>query len=246
MFGSIRDKFQSIQEGLSASIRGMTLAEASMKPKKFVNTRNVNYDAGADVLHHFQMEWNNMHELAEENAQKAQEADALIATIHEKIELQWNSIAILNNTLSSIPKINSDIQALMDQIGTLQEMFEEVENAIFEVEDLQEILDLQSSQLDHRFQLALYKEKKLAELKNIREKYANEHLEKVSRHERAQEKLLRERQNTFDEAFREEIKEYKKTGSVPKTPTTSHKGPSLEEIVIEADSADFDEFLKET
>lgn len=101
----------------SFSIRGLTLAEASPKPKKLVNKRHVNYDAGADMLHHFQMEWNTLHELAEENAQKAQEADALIATIHEKLELQWNSIATLNSTLASIPKINSTIQELMDQIG---------------------------------------------------------------------------------------------------------------------------------
>lgn len=47
-------------------------------------------------------------------------------------------------------------------------MFEEVENAIFELKDLQEILDLQSSQLDHRFQLALYKERKLSELKKVK------------------------------------------------------------------------------
>ena len=57
---------------------------------------------------------------------------------------------------------------IMFYVGSLQELFEEVDNALFELEDLQEILDLQNSQLDHRFQLALYKEKKLSELKYIR------------------------------------------------------------------------------
>ena len=52
--------------------------------------------------------------------------------------------------------------------GTLQEMFEEVEGAIYRLEDLNEMLDLQNRQLDHRFQLALYKEKKLAELNVIK------------------------------------------------------------------------------
>ena len=95
----------------------MTFTEATPRPKKLVNVRNVNYDAGADVLHHFQVQWTDLHELAEENAQKAQEADALISTIHEKLEIQWNSIATLNSSLASIPKINNTIQALMDQIG---------------------------------------------------------------------------------------------------------------------------------
>ena len=116
------------------------------------------------------MQWTELHEQAEENAQKAQEADALIATIHEKLELHWNSINTLNNTLAIIPKINSDIQKLMNQIGSLQEVFEEVDQAIFELADLQELLHLQSDQLDHRFQLALYKEKKLSELKIYRGK----------------------------------------------------------------------------
>lgn len=47
-------------------------------------------------------------------------------------------------------------------------MFEEVEGAIYRLEDLNEMLDLQSRQLDHRFQLALYKEKKFAELNVIK------------------------------------------------------------------------------
>lgn len=256
------------------SIRGLTLAEAGAKPKKLIRSRNVNYDAGADLLHHFQLEWNELHELAEENAQNAQEADALIATINEKLELQWSNIITLNNSLGSIPQINQTLQTLMDQIGevknqdfslkwfncklvftymydfslsgSLQELFEEVDSAIFELEDLQQILDLQSSQLDHRFQLALYKEKKLSELKDIRGKFsewncttsfiiviyfkksiyksivtvlleqlASEHAEKVLKHEKEQEKHLKERQETFEEAFKEEIKEYKMTGSIP-------------------------------
>lgn len=47
-------------------------------------------------------------------------------------------------------------------------MFEEVEGALYQLEDLNEMLDLQSRQLDHRFQLALYKEKKLIELNNFK------------------------------------------------------------------------------
>lgn len=52
--------------------------------------------------------------------------------------------------------------------GSLQELFEEVETSLTNLEDLNEILDLQSRQLDHRFQLALYKEKKLSELNGVK------------------------------------------------------------------------------
>lgn len=64
------------------------------------------------------MQWNELHELAEENAGKAQEADKLIGTIYEKLEQEWKNITCLNSTLAYIPKINNAIQDLMDQIGT--------------------------------------------------------------------------------------------------------------------------------
>lgn len=101
------------------SIRGLSIAEPS-KSKKSINTRNVNYNAGADILHHFQLQWNELHELAEENAGKAQEADVLISTIYEKLQQEWNHVTCLNNTLAYIPKINNAIQDLMDQIGNKQ------------------------------------------------------------------------------------------------------------------------------
>lgn len=87
------------------------------KQKKTVKSRNVNYDAGADILHHFQLEWNELHELAELNAFKAQKVDTLITKIYGKLEYEWNNITYLNNTLALIPQINNGIQNLMDQIG---------------------------------------------------------------------------------------------------------------------------------
>lgn len=55
----------------------------------------------------------------------------------------------------------------------MEEAFEEVEAALFRLEDLNEELELQNRQLDHRFQLALYKEKKLTELDSVRGKNKN-------------------------------------------------------------------------
>lgn len=107
-----------------------------------------------------------------------------------------------------------------------------------------------------------------------------EHSEKVAKHEKHHERFLKERQDTFDEAFKEEIKEYKKTGSIPikgkknfiltflkKTRnylfTKNHniitsnlnniteksskpeKTLSLEDIVLDTDTADYEEFLGE-
>lgn len=97
------------------SIRGLTISE----PKKIENIRNVNYNAGADILHRYQLQWNELHELAEENAKNAQNVDSLIAVIHQKLEREWKNILCLNNTLVVIPKVNDTIKNLTSQIGLL-------------------------------------------------------------------------------------------------------------------------------
>jgi dysbindin len=51
---------------------------------------------------------------------------------------------------------------------TLKNTFEEVEHSLLELENLVETQALREEQLDHRFQLAMYKEKKLAEFEDFR------------------------------------------------------------------------------
>jgi hypothetical protein len=60
------------------------------------------------------------------------------------------------------------VSIIISSAGALQELFEDVEGALFQLEDMVETQDLQERQLDHRFQFALYKEKKLAELEAVR------------------------------------------------------------------------------
>lgn len=45
-------------------------------------------------------------------------------------------------------------------------------------------------------------------------KLANEHIERVSKYELKQQKMMKERRETFDEVFKEELREYKATGSI--------------------------------
>lgn len=79
----------------------------------------MNYNAGADILHRYQLQWNELHDSAEENAKNAQNVDSLVAVFHLKLEREWKSILCLNNTLAVIPKVNETIQNLMSQIGLL-------------------------------------------------------------------------------------------------------------------------------
>ncbi|XP_067006300.2 dysbindin [Anabrus simplex] len=244
MFDSLRDRFQTVQEGITASFRGLS---ASDPPRKFHASNAVNYNAGADLLHKYQTEWSELHKLSEENATKAQELDEAISSLHCQFEKHWTDVGQIGASLAGIPQLLSSVQQLMEQIGSLQELFEEVEGALFKLEDMVETQELQERQLDHRFQFALYKEKKLAELESVRSRLATEHAQKVFQHEAQQQQLLRERQDTFGQAFEQDVEHYKKCGKLPATSVplrAVERGPSLEEVTLEPDDPQaLDEFL---
>ncbi|PNF20031.1 hypothetical protein B7P43_G05808 [Cryptotermes secundus] len=110
-----------------------------------------------------------------------------------------------------------------------------------------ETQELQERQLDHRFQFALYKEKKLSELEAVRVSLASEHADKVVQHELRQQKLLRERQDAFGQAFQQDVQEFKLSGSLPKMENIGvARGPALEEVTLEpADPEELDKFLND-
>ncbi|KAJ9601619.1 hypothetical protein L9F63_000227 [Diploptera punctata] len=222
MFDSLRDKFQTVQEGITASFRGLSVSDASRHTQDTLSV--VNYNAGADILHKFQTQWSELHQLSETNATKVQDLDALVGNLHQRFEKQWTDITNIGTTLASVPQLLNSVQQLMEQIGALQELFEDVEAALFQLEDMVETQELQERQLDHRFQFTLYKEKKLGELEAVRVNLAAEHADKV------------------------DLDEFKLSGSLPKkTKVGVARGPSLEEVTLEpADSEELDKFLNDS
>lgn len=100
-------------------LKNLTLTENPKIKELSTSLEKVNYGAGADLLHNFQQQWNELHELAEFNSMNAREIDILIGGLYEKLDRQWNGITLLNSALATIPKINNDIQNLMDQLGKI-------------------------------------------------------------------------------------------------------------------------------
>ncbi|XP_071037915.1 dysbindin-like [Parasteatoda tepidariorum] len=211
------------------------------------NFKGVSQNAGGDLLHHYQEQWSELHKNDTDSAFKAEEADMLIGNLHSFCTERLTAIKQLNNQLVALPQLQTGILELMGKIGELEGVFEEVEDALVNLEDVIEISELQERQLDHRFQLAMYKEKKLSDFEDMKAKLGEEHAHKVFQHEKKQSAVLRERQNTFQEAFEEEIQQYKTHGirELRKrvSSQSSANSVSLEDIELDEDASALDEFL---
>ncbi|XP_022205176.1 dysbindin protein homolog [Nilaparvata lugens] len=254
MFDSLRDKLQSVQEGISASFRGLAVGEIPQTvqiPEKHA----VNINAGGEILQHYQRKWNELHAIAEENAIKAQDVDDCISSLEMNVTKKLTSIENLNSQLVRIPQVIDGVHSLIRNIGTLQNSIDKVEKLLIQLEDIVETQHMQEEQLEKRFELAMYREKKLADLDNVRSNLSVEHAVKLSRHEKRLSAEQKEKQATYGEAFKNDIEHYKKFGSIPHQKTIQSANLtetppclSLEEVVLDdnQDREALDELLKDS
>lgn len=250
MLENLRDKILNVQHDLSASFRNLATGEGQASKSKKQNYKGISLNAGADLLHHYQQLWAELHENDATNAKKAEEVDTTLGNLHSYCFEHLSLIRQLNTQFAALPQLQTSILDLMGKIGELEGVFEEVEDALMNLEDVIEIQELQERQLDHRFQLAMYKEKKLADFEDMKVKLGEEHALKVLQYEKKQEAILKERQNIFQEAFEEEIQEYKVHGIKElrkriSSTSSAEASVSLEDIDLGDDVSALDEFLGE-
>ncbi|KAM7289971.1 dysbindin [Ixodes scapularis] len=98
--------------------------------------------------------------------------------------------------------------------GELEGMFEEVELRLVSLEDVIETQALQERQLDERFKLALYGEKRKGHFESLQEKLEDDHLLMVHQLEERERAVLRERQQAFSEVFQEDLEAYRAQGRI--------------------------------
>ncbi|XP_070385960.1 dysbindin protein homolog [Dermacentor albipictus] len=245
MLENLRDKLHSVQQDFSFSLRNLSLGDTSL-PKSQQECEKRLLGAGADLLHYYQSKWEELHSQNEGNAKRAEEVDVLIAGLQSYCHQQLVSMQQLNLQLTQLPKLQQGVQDLMNTIGELEGMFEEVELRLVSLEDVIETQALQEKQLDERFKLALYGEKKKGHFESLKDKLEEDHQTLLRQLEEQEQEVLRERQETFGEVFRRDLEAYKEQGTLHRIEAVHDAQVDLEDIDLEGNDEEreaLDEFL---
>ncbi|XP_055318498.1 dysbindin protein homolog [Sitodiplosis mosellana] len=214
------------------------------------NSDAINFGAGCELLDRNEKIWEELHAANESNAKKAETCDEMISNLTESIKKRCIDLSDINISLEIIPNIVQTIENCSTIMIEINDKCTEVENQLFELEDLMELLQLQEKQLDRKFEMAMFKERKLANLEKVRQSLASKHADTVKESERQMRLLQQERQAVFQDAFQSDLKYYKEVGKIPKI-EIEHKAVqqtlSLEEIVLDNDieNKELDKFLNE-
>lgn len=246
MFESLRKNIQSVQDGITAGLQRLSVGE--QKPTQVSPSESqVNLAAGSDLLQMYQTQWATMHHLAEQNAAAAQDLDTSITQLADECECQHSQMAEIHSLLAHLPNIMAQLHSMLATIGSMRGLFEEVEGGLLTLEDLDEELTLQEQVLDLRLSLALAREKHTHRLNSLNSELRANHQAKMIVLENKKENERKEREKVFSEKFSEDIKNYKEQGHIKKRiPSTEEEaGLKLEEVDLEQDSSELDDFLNE-
>lgn len=232
--GSIKERIATIGEGLKSQFSGEVEHDEVC----------VNLRAGSKILSHYQLAWKALHDNAEQVARKAETADREVRRVEAEYDKQWRHVSRMTGLVVTIPEINTQIQGVMDSLGQLENLFMEVEVALLALEDTIDARDAQEKQLEQRFQLAIYQERRRQELDELEARLEMVYQKKIKEKELTESNEKKARQAVYQAKFEEDMTRFTETGFL-EVPLNRPSDVSLESIDLDADDQNLESFLKE-
>merc|ERR1712241_1187899 len=198
MLGQLKDRFLSLQEEITSSVKQFTPTEPCNIPKP----KKEDLEAGAELLETWQNNWEVIHLNNERNAKKADKCDKLIVNIKDRTLKQWNGIATLQ---THIPQINNGIKDIMDKLGSLESFIGDVEISLLALEDTIDAREMQEKQLDQRFQLAMYQERRKAEFNELATHLQSEFDRKKKQSDMKKKEQQKNKRKVLQKQFEEDM-----------------------------------------
>lgn len=238
----------SVFETLKAGLKTFTSRDSSNETTIHDSKTSFNLDAGADLLQRYQLIWKELHENTEQNARRAEEVDVLINNLFVEYDRKNEVLGKLHESVKSLPLILSELQSLTDVLATLDEEYDHVESALIQLENICEKQELQNAKLVDSQKLAAYRNRKMDDLEKLKVQLAKDHMKSVQKLEKHKQKELKERQETFQSAFDQDIDFYRTHGRLERLSVSSSdsgKRADLGDIVVDTDQHALDDFLQE-
>jgi len=255
MFGDFRKKLNSvIQEGRenlsNTYIRTTSLSDSSSRQSVDTATLSnpllkINFEAGCKYLELRENQWKEIHQMNDDNALRAYEIDENIQMIKDTSATILMEVNDFNVMLTSLPTVSRTLKLCTELAIELGANCKRVEKELVELEDVQDRLNLEAAKRKHHLEMAVYKEKKLAELEKVRQKLLDVHVNNVQDYEKKLGEIQKERQAVFQDAFQNDLNDYKTLGKIPKVETIKPRPElSLEEVSLDnRDTEALDDFL---
>ncbi|XP_054873422.1 dysbindin-A-like [Amphiprion ocellaris] len=163
-------------------------------------------------------------------------------------EKRRTALIQLLEQLKSLPAFVSELDAITANIAHLEGDFEEMESRLVYLETLCSQCEQQTVKQHHINQLEVYKKQKRREVELLEVELNSEHAHKVAELEQAMQQKLKERQKVYEEAFIQDMEQYRSTGYLQHAEPVGADVCVLDEMTVTnmLDQEALDDFLNST
>ncbi|XP_034029829.1 dysbindin-A-like isoform X2 [Thalassophryne amazonica] len=224
MFGNVRERLSMVQHDFTAGFKtiGDKTKDPRMKRRPQVEETLPHFSAGLEILSRYEDSWFLLHKRTKDCAQAAEAVEGDMVMLSAHCEKRRAAVTQLQDLLYGLPAFMTELDAVTTLIAHLEGDFEEMASRLEYLETLCCHCEQQTLKQHHNNQLQLYKNKKRKEIEALQVELDCEHAQKQAELEQAMQQKLKERQKIYEEAFHQDMEQYRSTGHV------QHRGPDID------------------
>lgn len=237
MLSSLKEKILNVKQNVPIfNIEG--------REKDIKENETINLYAGADILQHFQNQWEDMHQINEHNAKKADGVAQEISKVTSRITASKENLSLITHIISN-SNLCGNITNCLENIKTLYTLSDKIERDLINLENLIEEIEFEKLRVQHQYHLQQYELRKEESLESFKNTLEEAHSKKVAEYEAKKKNVMEQRQKTFQDAFKSDLEIYKSLGTLPEINQRKQNGALLEEIQLDYDPRELDQFFNE-
>jgi len=218
MFGIIKGKLQSVQNDISEGLRQLRkkrpLSQRGLPSNVSFHLEFVDAEAGSDILHNYTESWHRIHSASLETVETARKVDADLQLLQTVVERKSNDLMELQKELRRLSIVSDELSNLITETAKLEGLCEEVESAMAYLDVLCHTEDMQSIKLEQRFQMALYRERKMADLNEAKTQMALDFMQETERLDKRRQQQHLDKVRFLQEAAEKDINTFKTSGMI--------------------------------
>ncbi|XP_061771179.1 dysbindin-A-like [Nerophis ophidion] len=247
MFENLRERLHLVQQDFTTGLKTLgdkTKESKSRRKSRFEETFPL-FTAGQQILGRYEESWFVLHKTTKDCGHTAQVVDGEVVMLSVHWEKRRSALTQLQEQLHSLPDFICQLDAITTSIAHLEGDFEEMESRLVHLETLCGLCEQHTSKLYHVDQLDLFKKKKRRELEALEAELQTEHVQKVAALEQTRQQRLKQRQKIYEEAFHQDLEQYRATGCIQSREATDTSGCGLDHMTLTnlSDQEALDHFL---
>ena len=206
----LRSEFKELLQTAKTSAK--TVAKKASKNRTVSDYSHINYNAGGKILAHFQEQWAEMHESTAENSVLATSLNRKLQELAKTCKDRHKTVEEFYREFQGLPALLKSVEQARESVAEIGTTIEKVEQSLNELEYSCALLENARKKGVMRVRYEGFIQEKEEEVGKLQKQVDAEKELIDQKYDEINMGSARERQQTFEDMFKQQVTEYKSKG----------------------------------